>query len=281
MQKSIEDHIYDSLVYGTSVFYMGTPRKPHMTQTVNHRCILIAGKSASGKTASLRNIKKPQGVLYLNCEAGKEMPFATNDAGEVADFAKVKITHPKQVEKYIKEVEKEPECHTVVIDTLTYLMDMYESVCVLTASNTMKAWGEYAQYFKRLMQQHVAASTKNIIFLAHTMDVLNESEMIMETLVKVKGSLMNQGIESYFNNVVASKKVPLAKLEECSSPFLTITPDEEALGFKYVFQTRLTRETVNDRIRGPMGLWTPEETYIDNDVQLLMNKLHAYYTIVK
>ena len=252
-----------------------------MTQTVNHRCILIAGKSASGKTASLRNLKKPEGVLYLNCEAGKELPFATNDKGEPANFVNVNVTHPKQVNKYLKEIEKEPECHTVIIDTMTYLMDMFESKVVLEAANTMKAWGEYAQYFKRLMQEDVAVSTKNVIFLAHTRDILNEAEMVMETLVKVKGSLMDQGIESYLNNVVASKKVPLSKLEGCNSPFLTITPEEEALGFKYVFQTRLTKETVNDRIRGPIGLRTPEETYIDNDVQLLMNKLHAYYTLVK
>lgn len=245
-----------------------------MTQNINRKCLLIAGKSASGKTASLRTLKDPEGVLYLNCEGGKELPFASK-------FAVVTVTHPKQVENAFKQVEAEPNCHTVVIDTLTYLMDMFESKVVLEAANTMKAWGEYAQYFKRLMQQHVASSSKNVIFLAHTRDLLNESEMIMETLVKVKGSLMDQGIESYFNNVVASKKVPLNKLEGCQSPFLTITPEEEALGFKYVFQTRLTKETVNDRIRGPLGLWTPEETYIDNDAQLVLNKLHTYYTIVK
>jgi hypothetical protein len=62
---------------------------------------------------------------------------------------------------------------------------------------------------------------------------------------------------------------------------LTITPQEEALGFKYVYQTQLTKETVNERIRGPISLWTPEETYIDNDAQLVLNKLQAYYTIVK
>ena len=242
--------------------------------SVNRKCILVEGKSASGKTAALRNLKKPKGVFFMNCEAGKELPFQS-------EFIQVTITHPNQVEEYFPQLEQEKECHTIVIDTATYLMDMFETKCVLTAANTMKAWGEYAQYFKRLMQQHVAESTKNVIILAHTMDVLNESEMVMETMVKVKGSLMNQGIESYFNNVIASKKVALSKLEGCKSPFLTVTPQEEALGFKYVFQTQLTKETVNDRIRGPLGMWTPEETYIDNDIQQVLNKLHTYYTISK
>ena len=57
------------------------------------------------------------------------------------------------------------------------------------------------------MQHHVASSSKNIIITAHTLDILNESDMVMETMVKVKGSLMNQGIESYFCNVISSKKV--------------------------------------------------------------------------
>ena len=44
------------------------------------------------------------------------------------------------------------------------------------------------------MQNYVAKSTKNVIFLAHTADQLNEGEMIMETKVPVKGSIKNNGI---------------------------------------------------------------------------------------
>ena len=44
------------------------------------------------------------------------------------------------------------------------------------------------------MQQYVAKSTKNAIFIAHTADSVNESEMVLETKVPVKGSLKNNGI---------------------------------------------------------------------------------------
>lgn len=236
----------------------------------NKNLVLICGKSASGKTASLRNIKDQQGVIYLNCESGKELPFP-------AKFKKATITHPLQVFEVFEKAEEQDKVHTIVVDSLTYLMDMFESVCVLTSSNTMKAWGEYQQYFKKLMQQYVAKSTKNVIFTAHTMDVLNEGEMVMETMIKVKGALMNNGIESYFNNVISAKKVPVSKLEGQKSALLTITPEEEALGFKYVFQTKLTKETVNERIRGPMGLWENTESFIDNDLQLVIGRLHEYY----
>lgn len=171
-----------------------------------------------------------------------------------------------------------PDVHTIVVDSLTYLLDMYESNYVLNSTNGMQAWGQFAQYFKVLMQHYVAKSTKNVIFTAHTADTLNEGEMVMETKVPVKGSLKNNGIESYFTIVIASKKVPLKALKEYNSPLLTITPEEEALGYKYVFQTKLTKDTVNERLRGPLGLFDTKETFVDNNLQQILNRLHEYYT---
>ena len=43
--------------------------------SVNDNLVLLVGKSASGKSRSLKNLKNPEGVLYLNCEAGKKLPF--------------------------------------------------------------------------------------------------------------------------------------------------------------------------------------------------------------
>jgi len=156
---------------------------------MNDHLVLIGGKSASGKSASLMNIANPEGVMYLNCESGKKLPFRSK-------FKEFTITDPLQIEEAFQHAETLPEIHTIVVDSLTYLMDMFESVYVLNAANTMKAWGDYSQFFKRLMQSHVAKSTKNVIFLAHTLDTLNEATMQMETCVPVKGALKNQGVES-------------------------------------------------------------------------------------
>ena len=43
--------------------------------TVNDNLVLLGGMSAAGKSASLMGIEKPEGVIYLNCEAGKKLPF--------------------------------------------------------------------------------------------------------------------------------------------------------------------------------------------------------------
>lgn len=241
-----------------------------MTAQYNDHLVLLGGKSATGKSASLMGLENPEGVMYLNCESGKKLPFK-------AKFKQFVITDPLQINEAFDAAETMPEVHTIVVDSLTYLLDMYESLYVLNSANTMQAWGQFSQYFKVLMQQYVAKSTKNVIFTAHTADTLNESEMLMETKIPVKGSLKNNGIESYFTVVIASKKVPLKALKDYGSALLTITPEEEALGYKYVFQTKLTKETVNERLRGPLGLFDTKETFIDNNLQLVLNRLKQYY----
>ena len=101
-------------------------------EEINDQLVLLCGKSASGKSASLMNLKNPQGVMYLNCESGKRLPFA-------AKFQQFKITDPLQVYEAFEYAETRPDVHTIVVDSLTHLMDLYESVYVLTATNTMQA----------------------------------------------------------------------------------------------------------------------------------------------
>ena len=236
----------------------------------NDNLVLICGDSTGGKTASLRNLNNPEGIIYLNLEAGKKTPFP-------AKFRQCTITDPLVIYGIFDEAEKSNKIHSIIIDSQTYMMDMYESVHVLTSTDTQKAWNGYQQFFKNLMQQYVARSTKNVIFTAHTLTILNESEHIMEKRVPVKGALKGCGIESYFSVVVAAKKLPVSLLSSYKNSMLTITEEEEMIGMKYVFQTRLTKETVYERIRSPMGMWSVDETYIDNDAQLVLNKLQQYY----
>lgn len=236
----------------------------------NTQLVLICGKSATGKSASLMGLKNPERVAYMNCENNKRLPFP-------AKFKQANVTDPQQVLQTMEALNGNPNYDVMVVDTLTYMMDMFETQYVINSANSMKMWGEYAQFFKKLMQEGVAKSDKQIIFTAHTSDIYNEGDMVTETMVKVKGSLMNQGIESYFSTVIATKKVPIKTLEKYKNDLLNITPQEEVLGFKYCYQTQLTKETVNERIRGPLGLWLPNETFIDNNAQLVLDRLKQYY----
>ena len=101
--------------------------------------------------------------------------------------------------------------------------------------------------------------------------------MVNETMVKVKGSLMNTGVESYFSTVIGCKKVPLKNLEAYKSDLLSYNDEEKLLEYKYVYQTKLTKDTVNERIRSPMRMWDTQETFIDNNLQHILDRLHEYY----
>lgn len=244
-----------------------------MTQ-VNDNLVLIAGESATGKSASLMNLRNQEGVLYLNCEAGKKLPFRNKFDVKV-------ISDPHQVYEAFQYTSKgQPghgHYHTIVVDTLTFLMDMYESMYVLNAANTQAAWGQFAQFFKNLMQVHVSTSDKNVIFLAHTKEELDNAKMEMKSSVPIKGSLKGNGIEAYFSTVVATKKVALSELEGQDPSLLNITPDDQELEYKHVFQTRLTASTRGERIRSPIGMFARNQTYMDNDAQMLLDHLHAFY----
>ena len=240
-----------------------------MTQ-INDQLVLIAGESGTGKSASLMNLPNQDKVMYLNCEAGKRLPFRNS-------FKNFTVTDPYQVHEAFDHAYKNPDYNIIVIDTITFLMDMFETQYVLAASDTQKAWGSYAQFFKVLMQEKVAASDKAVIFLGHTRSELDQKAMEMKTAVPVKGSLKNNGIEAYFSTVVATKKVDLKDLEPYKSDLLHITEQDELLGYKHVFQTQLTKSTIGERIRSPMGLFTRAQTFMDNDAGLLLKHLNEYY----
>ena len=61
------------------------------------------------------------------------------------------------------------------------------------------------------------------------------------------------------------------------SDILKITDDEKEIGYKHVFQTRPTKTTTGERIRSPMGLFSKEQSFMDNDAQLLLDHLTDFY----
>jgi hypothetical protein len=238
---------------------------------VNDHLVLLCGFSAAGKSRSLKNLRDPAGVLYLNCEAGKKLPFK-------AQFKELTVTDPLQIQEAFDWAETKPHIHTIIIDSVTYLMEMFESLYIYRNANTQGAWNDFQQYFKEVMQQKVASSSKKVLFIAHVKEVYNDKLMRMDTKVPVKGALQNNGIESYFSIVIGAKVMEVKDLANYKNSLLNITPKEADLGIKYVYQTKLTKETIGERLRGPDDLFSDQETYIDNDIQLVFDRLNEYYS---
>ena len=239
--------------------------------TQNDQLVLICGASATGKSASLRNIRNQEKWLYMNTEAGKRLPFKNK-------FRIARVDDPYQVlQAFDYAIEHKDDVEGIIVDSLTFLMEMYESKYVLTAANGMRAWSDFQQFFKELMQDKVIKFGKPVIFTAHTQRILNENTGEYEVSVPIKGALKGNGIEAYFSCIVAAKKMPLKDLLQYKSNLLHIEPEDEAVGYKHVFQTRITKSTTGERIRGPMGLFTEQETFMDNDAQILLDHLTEFY----
>lgn len=246
-----------------------------MTESVevaNDHMVLVSGESATGKSACLRNIPDQHRWIYLNTEAGKKLPFKNS-------FKSVTITNPYDIVGYFEDaIAHIDQVDGIIIDTVTFMMEMLETQYVINAANTQAAWGEYQQFFKRLFQQKVAAFGKPVIVLGHTKSDTDDQGRTW-TSVPVKGALKNNGIEAYFSTVISTKRIPLTDLEKYQekNELLHINEEDEIVGFKYVFQTRLTRTTTGERIRAPMGMWSIPETYIDNDIALVLQRLDEFY----
>lgn len=243
----------------------------------NPKSILICGESGHGKSASLMGIKDRTDVLYLNCEQGKPLPFKNK-------FKKKTITDPEDIIDWIEQLEEmgsENPFKFVIIDTISFMMDMYERMHVTGSSNTQKAWGDYGQFFPRLMDATARLDDVFFIFLGHLDSYLDEDEGMMKYRVPVKGSLKTKGLEAYFTTVVYVKRMrtkDITKVCPDGNSLLNITAKEEAKGFKHVFLTDADKTTIGGRIRSPLGMWKDEELYIDNDVQHVLKRLINYYS---
>ena len=110
---------------------------------VNDHLVLVSGKSATGKSASLMGLafnsdgtKKSEefqkGVLYACTEAGKKLPFPNK-------FTVLNIIDPLQIYELFEHAEQNADdYHTIAIDSATFLMDQFETQYVFNSSNTMQ-----------------------------------------------------------------------------------------------------------------------------------------------
>jgi hypothetical protein len=130
---------------------------------VNDQMALISGKSGTGKSLSLRNIPDQDKWFYLNTEAGKRLPFKN-------DFQNFRIEQPYQVHEAFAHFTDNDDIHGGIVDSVTFMMDMFETQFIYGNANTQKAWGDYQQFFKKLMQELVVRFSKPVLMTAHVLD---------------------------------------------------------------------------------------------------------------
>lgn len=237
----------------------------------NKNLVMVMGKPNTGKSASLRNMPQ-ESMVYLNADL-KETPFRDRF------MMSVEIADAKDTIEFIRQIEGEESASGAVLDTITFLMQMYERQYVAPFAGTktgQSAWGDYGNFYRELIHE-IKSGTKNYAILAHEDESLNEQAMQMESRVPIKGAVGKVGVEADFTTILRSMQVPITRLKGIENDLLTITPEEEEDGVKYVFQTRITKETAGSKMRSAMGLWGRNELFIDNDLDLVFKRLNKFY----
>lgn len=234
----------------------------------NKNIVLVMGKPNSGKSSALRNLDQSS-MVYLNTDL-KETPFRDKF------MASVEVANAYDVLGFIQDIEGNDTAKGGILDTITFLMSMYERQYVINAADTQKAWGNYGNFYRELIHA-IKSGTKDYAVLAHEETILNKTEMVMEAKVPIKGAVGKIGVEADFTTIVAAKQMPIKQLEKYENELLTITDEEREDGVKYVFCTRVTADTAGEKMRSAMGLWKREELFIDNDLKLVFDRLKQYY----
>jgi hypothetical protein len=234
---------------------------------------MIRGESGSGKSMSARDFPNHERIINMICDSNKKPPFRNK-------FKNLVINDPMEVLEYFDDLQSAGDKYdAVLIDTATFLMQKYETQHVLGSSNGQVAWGNYAQFFKILMEQKCATSPTDVVVYCHSSSVFDAKKGQFSVSAPVKGSLKDTKLEAYFTTVISAKNVELDQLEPYTknNPLLNITERDIEIGNKYVFQTRVTKDTVGEIIKSPEDLFTKEETFIDNNVYAVLERLKEYY----
>lgn len=240
--------------------------------TGNKNIVLIMGKPNTGKSTSLMFLKNQERFAYLNADL-KELPFKSRFA------ANIEISNATDVLDYIDSIEAEETVDGGVLDTITFLMQMYERQYVTPYAGTKSgqaAWGGYGDFYRNVIHK-LKAGTKDYAILAHAATQHDEENSQMETAVPIKGAVGRTGVEADFTTILSTKQVSIKRLKGYENDLLHITPEEEEDGFKFVFVTRITKDSIGEKMRSAMGLWKRNELYIDNDLNQVFERLKQYY----
>lgn len=202
----------------------------------------------------------------------KPLPFKKPENMQV----KVPPT-PRDVLAYLEQAIASDKISIITLDTMTQMASDYVNEYVTNSDDGFAAWGELKKYLTDIVTA-VKRSPKPIIMMAHEQATLNEATGIVDQSAPFQGGFAKIGLEASFTTIVGCRVIQPSKLEDRHlNDLLVVTEQEEIEDMKYVFQTRLTRDTRGCKYRSPMGVFAPNELYIDNDAVLVMQRLNEFH----
>lgn len=231
-------------------------------------CVLIIGKGTKGKTTSLNWIKHPDKGVYVNTDL-KRLPIKdrfrkhlfTNDPQEALEFVQYAAT--------LKWLE------LIVLDTITHLMRSFVKKEITDTNAGWDGWAANSAYYQELIEAMKKSKADSIV-LAHIEDIEEDDEIIGKR-VPVQGSPGKTGVETEFSVILEAEYMTIKQLKKFpKNKSLNITTEDKLRGGKYVFITGKNKKFPLTLARGPLGFWQPNEVVIDNNIQIILDRLKKY-----
>jgi len=211
--------------------------------------VLCIADTGAGKTSALRNLDLSK-TAYINVDA-KPIPFKHNGL-----YKNVNLESTQQLLNGMAQIEDDMQVEFAVIDTITFLGDMFFSEFVENSTNGMKAWADYKSYVLKVINM-AKRSRINYIILAHAQDIYDDKEMVNKTFARIQGSLKGGGLEGHFTYVL----------------YNIVKPDSEGLP-EYLYLTNKTKGYVGVSAKTPFDMI---DTWIPNDITLFHKAVADYH----
>jgi hypothetical protein len=203
--------------------------------------VLIIGKSASGKSTSLRNFGKEAGLINV---LGKPLPFSTSEDKRMGSIKTDNI-------QVIMDVLSRAQVNTFVIDDAGYLL----------TNNYMREHGDARDTYKFF--DNLGTSFWSLVTFVK--DGLPDNKIVYFIMHEEKND---------FGDIKPKTIGKMLDDKVCVEGMFTIVLRAECLAGEYIFHTRTTGTDVT---KTPMGMFdTPT---IPNDLKMVDDTIREYYNI--
>lgn len=220
---------------------------------------LILGKSGTGKSTSIKNLNPKETVVFNVLK--KRLPFKGSTAVFNAENKNMyKIDSHDVITSYLKSIDKNaPHIKNIVIDDATYIMRKeYFKTAKQTGYNKFV---DMAAHFQDIISTaENMRDTINIFIIMHCEEITSDN-----TIVGYKPSTVGKLIDSSYNPV---EVVPMVL-------FSDIKYDEKGVATYGFYTHRFMNGNIEIPAKSPADMF--EEDFIENDLQVIVNKMNEYY----
>ncbi len=211
------------------------------------RKILVIGKTGSGKSSSLENLDSKETII-IKCQ-DKELPFKKGDS----KFKCIPADTGMDVVNAVKTIiTKAPQVKTIVIDDLFYI----------SSRHNMSKVSEVG--YKKFTE--IAVEMYNIVSIPDTLKDRTDLTFIFITHSETNPTTFETDVKNIGKMI--DSQVNIAGL-------FTIVLEAQASTVEGAYKFKTHNLDGNSVVKTPRGMF--EESYIDNDMALVIKTMKEYY----